>query len=184
MVSGPLPAFIAAYGCVPLIGCGQMGQEGRFVRQATVSVRACSHALIKVYGLMAGRANCKVGQKLMAIAHVKRRRWPLLVSRGNCSEVALIFNKVAVGPCPLPAPSPRYNSGHGRHKQPATNRSSCRTLSAVPAEVPPLWTAVDFFINFIRPTLEVDGQRAPDSWSDYRCLDCGTTARWHRKRWE
>lgn len=39
-------------------------------------------------------------------------------------------------------------------------------------------------IGFIRATVLINGQRAPDHWTDYRCLKCGVVRRWHRKQWE
>lgn len=39
-------------------------------------------------------------------------------------------------------------------------------------------------IDFIRATVQINGQRAPDCWADYQCEKCGAVVRWHHRQWE
>ncbi len=39
-------------------------------------------------------------------------------------------------------------------------------------------------VNFIRATVLINGQRAPDHWADYECGKCGALLRWHHDQWE
>jgi hypothetical protein len=39
-------------------------------------------------------------------------------------------------------------------------------------------------INFVRATVIINGQRAPDHWADYECEMCGAVVRWHHDQWE
>ena len=39
-------------------------------------------------------------------------------------------------------------------------------------------------INFVKATVLINGQRAPDHWADYECEKCGAVVRWHHGKWE
>jgi hypothetical protein len=38
-------------------------------------------------------------------------------------------------------------------------------------------------VNFIRATVVIDGRRAPDHWSYYRCRRCGARLKHHHDQW-
>jgi len=40
------------------------------------------------------------------------------------------------------------------------------------------------WVTAVRATIEVDGQRAPDSWAFYECRACGTRLKDHRGQWK